>query len=111
MAAEFIFILPELVKIGWFLFVKTDPTLGEVQAFYPLSLMNFFDYYSINRRFAYPLRAISVFEIFYVLMMVRGVNYYSFRIHKQQSATWWIVSSSYILIFLFWLIFYIIVYK
>jgi len=111
MAAEFIFILPELVKIGWFLFVNTDPTLGEVQAFYPLSLMNFFDYYSIDRRFAYPLRAISVFEVVYVLMMVRGVNFYSFKIHKQQSATWWIVSSSYILIFLLWLVFYIIVYK
>jgi hypothetical protein len=111
MAAEFVFIVPELLKIAWFLFVRTDPTLGEVQAFYPFSLMNFFDYYSIDRRFAYPLRAISIFEILYVLMMVRGVNYYSFRIHKQQSATWWIVSSSYILVFLLWLIFYIIVYK
>jgi len=111
MAAEFVFILPELLKIGWFLFVRTDPSLSEVQAFYPLSLMNFFDYSAMDKRYAYPLRAISVFEILYVLMMVRGVNYYSFRIHKQQSATWWIVSSSYILIFLLWLTFYIIVYK
>ena len=111
MAAEFVFILPELLKIGWFLFVKTDPSLREVQAFYPLSLMNFFDYTTLDKRFAYPLRAISVFEILYVLTMVRGVNFYSFRIHKQQSATWWIVSSSYILIFVFWLIFYVIVYK
>jgi len=111
MAAEFVFILPELLKIGWFLFVKTDPSLREVQAFYPLSLMNFFDYSTLDKRFAYPLRAISVFEILYVLTMVRGVNFYSFRIHKQQSATWWIVSSSYILIFVFWLIFYMIVYK
>jgi hypothetical protein len=111
MAAEFVFILPELLKIGWFLFVKTDPTLREVQAFYPLSLMNFFDYSTLDRRFAYPLRAISVFEILYVLTMVRGVNFYSFRIHKQQSATWWIVSCSYILIFVLWLIFYMIVYK
>jgi|SRR6267154_1559779 len=111
MAAEFVFILPELLKIGWFLFIKTDPTLREVQAFYPFSLMNFFDYNSIDKRFAYPLRAISVFEILYILTMVRGVNFYSFRIHKQQSATWWIVSSSYILIFLLWLIFYMIVYK
>ena len=111
MAAEFVFILPELLKIGWFLFIRTDPTLREVQAFYPFSLMNFFDYNSIDKRFAYPLRAISVFEILYILTMVRGVNFYSFRIHKQQSATWWIVSSSYILIFLLWLIFYMIVYK
>jgi hypothetical protein len=111
MAAEFVFILPELLKIVWFLFIKTDPTLREVQAFYPFSLMNFFDYATLNRRFAYPLRAFSVFEVLYILAMVRGVNFYSFRIHRQQSATWWIVSTSYILIFLLWLIFYVIVYK
>lgn len=111
MAAEFVFILPELIKIGWFLLVNTDPSLREVQAFYPLSLMNFFDYTAINKRFAYPLRAISVFEIIYVLVLVRGVNYYSFRIHRQQSATWWIVSCSYVLVFLLWLLFYMIVYK
>jgi hypothetical protein len=111
MAAEFIFIIPELLKIGWFLFVRSDPTIPEIRAFYPLSLMNFFDYQTIGKQFAYPLRALSVFEIFYVLVLVRGVNYFSFRIHKQNKATWWIVSCSYVLIFFLWLIFYIIVYK
>jgi hypothetical protein len=111
MAAEFVFVLPELLKIFWFLFVKTDPSLDEVQAFYPLSLMNFFDHHAIAKKFAYPLRALSVFEVIYVLVLVRGVNHYSFKIHKQQSATWWIVSSSYISIFLLWLVFYMIVYK
>ena len=111
MAAEFVFIFPELLKVGWFLFIKTDPSLREVQAFYPLSLMNFFDYSLINKRFAYPLRAISVFELIYILVMVRGVNFYSFRIHKQNKATWWIVSCSYILVFLLWLVFYMVVYK
>ncbi|MBI1767815.1 MAG: hypothetical protein HYR67_05550 [Bacteroidetes bacterium] len=111
MAAEFVFILPELIKIGWFLFIISDPRLDEVQAFYPLSLMNFFDPHAIAKRFAYPLRAMSLFEVIYVMVLVRGVNHYSLRIHKQQSATWWIVSTSYILIFVLWLIFYMIVYK
>jgi hypothetical protein len=111
MAAEFVFILPELIKIFWFLFIKTDPSLDEVQAFYPLSLMNFVDHHSIAKRYAYPLRALSIFEVIYVLAMVRGVNHYSFRIHKQQSATWWIVSSSYIVVFILWLAFYMVVYK
>lgn len=110
MAAEFVFVLPELLKLFWFLFIRTDPTLVEVSAFYPLSLMNFFDYYSIERRYAYPLRAISVFEIIYVLMLVRGVNFYSSMIHKQQKYTWRIVSASYILIFILWLLFYMVVY-
>jgi hypothetical protein len=111
LAAEFVFIIPELLKIGWFLFVKTDPTLPEIRAFYPLSLMNFFDYETLDKKFAYPLRALSLFEIIYVLILVRGVNYFAFRAHKKNQATWWIVSTSYVLIFFLWLIFYLIVYK
>ncbi len=112
MTAEFIFVLPELVKIMWFLFVNTDPNILEIRAFYPLSLMNFFDYQTlVGSRFAYPLRAISVFEILYILVLVRGVNHFSLRAHKQSNATWWIVSTSYILVFILWLVFYMIVYK
>jgi hypothetical protein len=108
MAAEFIFLAPELIKIGWFLFVKTDPSLAEVRAFYPLSVMNLVDFTEIDKRYAYPLRALSIFEIFYILIMVNGVHFYA---RREKKAAWWIVSSSYILIFLLWLVFYIIVYK
>lgn len=108
MAAEFIFILPELLKIGWFLFMETDPNLHDIRAFYPLSLMHFFDYFEIDKRYAYPLRALNLFEIFYILMLVNGVHYYAKR---EKKAAWWIVSCSYILLFIIWLCFYMIVYK
>ena len=108
MAAEFIFLIPEFLKIGWFMFIETDPTLPEIRAFYPFSMINLVDYTTIEKRYAYPLRALSVFEIFYVLVMVNGVHYYAKR---QKQAAWWIVSCSYILIFVIWLIFYMIVYK
>jgi hypothetical protein len=108
MAAEFIFLIPEVLKIGWFMFFQTDPTLPEIRAFYPLSMMNFFDYTEVEKRYAYPLRAMSVFEIFYVLIMVNGVHLFAKR---EKKAAWWIVSTSYILIFILWLIFYVIVYK
>jgi hypothetical protein len=108
MAAEFIFLIPEFLKIGWFMFIETDPTLPEIRAFYPFSMINLVDYATIEKRYAYPLRALSIFEIFYVLVMVNGVHYYAKR---QKQAAWWIVSSSYILIFVIWLIFYMIVYK
>jgi hypothetical protein len=111
LTAEFIFIIPELLKIVWFLFIHTDPILPEIKAFYPFSLMNFFDYQTVPKQYAYPLRAISVFEVLYVLLMVRGVNHFSFKAHRQSKATWWIVSTSYVLIFIVWLIFYVIVYK
>jgi hypothetical protein len=108
MAAEFIFLVPEVLKIGWFMFFQTDPTLPEIRAFYPFSLMNFFDYTEVEKRYAYPLRAMSIFEIFYILIMVNGVHFYAKR---EKKAAWWIVSTSYILIFILWLIFYVIVYK
>jgi hypothetical protein len=108
MAAEFIFLIPEVLKIGWFMFIVTDPTLPEIRAFYPLSMMNLVDFTEIEKRYAYPLRAMSIFEIFYVLIMVNGVHFYAKR---EKKAAWWIVSTSYILIFILWLIFYVIVYK
>ncbi len=108
MAAEFIFLIPEVLKIGWFMFFQTDPTLPEIRAFYPFSMMNFFDYTDIEKKYSYPLRAISIFEIFYILVMVNGVHFYAKR---EKSAAWWIVSTSYILIFILWLVFYVIVYK
>jgi hypothetical protein len=108
MAAEFVFLAPEFLKIVWFMFIETDPTLPQIKAFYPFSLMNLVDYTTIQKQYAYPLKAISIFEIFYVLVLVNGIHYYAKRDKK---AAWWIVSTSYILIFLLWLLFYIIVYK
>lgn len=108
MAAEFIFILPELLKIGWFLFIETDPNLLEIRAFYPFSLMNFFDYLEVDKRYAYPLRALNLFEIAYIYILVNGVHFYA---RREKKAAWWIISCSYILLFLLWLVFYVIVYK
>ncbi|MBL7870862.1 MAG: hypothetical protein JNM78_04580 [Cyclobacteriaceae bacterium] len=108
MAAEFIFLIPEFLKIVWFMFIETDPTLPQIKAFYPFSLINLVDYTAIAKRYAYPLKAISIFEFFYVLVLVNGVHHYA---RRDKRAAWWIVSASYILIFLLWLLFYIIVYK
>jgi hypothetical protein len=106
--AEYIFLIPELLKIMWFMFVETDPTYHDISAFYPFSLMHFFDYYSLDRRFAYPLRALNLFEIAYWFMLVTGINYYA---RKDKKYVWTIVLCSYVLIFFLWLWFYVIVYK
>lgn len=106
--AEFIFLLPEVLKIVWFLTVQTDPTYQEIRSFYPLSLMHFFDYYSLDKRWAYPLRALNAFEVVYWLLLVQGIHHYA---RKEKKMVWYIVSFSYILIFFGWLAFYAIVYK
>lgn len=106
--AEFIFLIPEVLKIMWFMTVETDPNYHDIRAFYPFSLMHFFDYYSIDKRYAYPLRALNVWEIIYWVLLVSGIHHYA---RKEKKIVWLIVLCSYILIFFLWLIFYIIVYK
>lgn len=106
--AEYIFLIPEVLKIMWFMTVFTDPTIHDIRAFYPLSLMHFFDYFEIDKRWAYPLRALNVFEIAYWFLLVSGINHYA---KKDVKMVWFIVASSYILIFFLWLLFYVIVYK
>jgi hypothetical protein len=106
--AEFIFLIPEVLKIIWFMVVETDPSYHDIRAFYPLSLMHFFDYYTLDKRWAYPLRALNMFEVVYWFALVEGIHHYA---QKNKTIVWFIVACSYILIFILWLIFYVIVYK
>jgi hypothetical protein len=106
--AEFIFIIPEILKILYFFTIKTDPSYWDIGSFYPFSLMHFFDYYSIDKKWAYPLRALNIFEIVYWFALVSGIHYYA---RKEKRNVRFIVLSSYILLFFLWLVFYVIVYK
>jgi hypothetical protein len=106
--AEFIFLIPEIIKILYFFVIETDPSYWDIGSFYPTSLMHFFDYYSIDKKWAYPLRALNLFEIAYWFLLVSGIHHYA---RKEKKYVWYIVTSSYILIFVLWLLFYVIVYK
>jgi hypothetical protein len=106
--AEFIFLVPEVIKIFWFMAVETDPTYNDIREFYPLSLIHFADYTDMDKRYAYPLRALNLFEIAYWFMLVSGIHHYA---RKEKKIVWLIVACSYILIFFLWLLFYITVYK
>jgi hypothetical protein len=107
-AAEYIFLIPEVLKILWFMVVHTDPSYNDISGFYPLSLMHFVDFQTLDKRWAYPLRALNLFEILYWILLVEGIHHYA---RKEKKYVWIIVSCSYILIFFLWLLFYSIVYK
>ena len=107
-AAEYIFLVPEILKILWFMFVETDPTYNDISGFYPLSLIHFVDIETLDKRWAYPLRALNLFEVIYWFLLVGGIHHYA---RKEKRYVWIIVSCSYILIFFLWLLFYAIVYK
>ena len=106
--SEAIFIIPELLKILWFLFVDSDPTLTDIRTFYPLSLINLVDAYELDKRWLYPLKALNIFEIAYWFVLMEGIHTKARKKRKIANA---IVLSSYSLFFIFWLIFYTIVYK
>lgn len=106
--AEYIFLIPEVLKILWFMFVNTDPTYQDISGFYPLSLIHLVDIDTLDKRWAYPLRALNIFEIIYWFVLVEGIHHYA---RKDKKYVWIIVACSYILIFFLWLLFYATVYK
>ena len=106
--AEYIFLIPEILKIVWFMVVDTDPTYRDISGFYPLSLIHFVDFDALDKRWAYPLRALNLFEIVYWFLLVAGIHHFA---RKDRKYVWIIVGCSYILIFFLWLLFYSIVYK
>ncbi len=108
MLGECIFFIPEIIKIGWFLFVQTDPELWDIRAFYPLSLMNLVDFREVSDKWHYPLKALNVFEILYWAFLVYGIQYLS---RKKYSVSLYIVLTSYVFWFLVWLSFFVLVYK
>ncbi len=107
MLAEFVFLIPELIKIIWFLFIQSDPNYYEIQAFYPLSIMNLVDYQELPTHYAYPFKALNLFEPLYWFVLVLGIQHFTRRGMKP---AWTIVLGFYVPVFLMWLLFYIIVY-
>ena len=108
MFAECIFFVAELLKIGWFIFIVTDPEIWDVRAFYPLSLINLFNFRNVPDAWHYPLKALNIFEVLYWIFLVYGIQYLS---RKRYDISLYIVLSSYVLWFLLWLIFFILIYK
>ncbi len=72
--AEFIFLLPQLIKLAWFLLVKTDYTLTDVQQFYPLSALNLFKVENLSALLIYPFQTFNVFEVLYWLLLAGGIK-------------------------------------
>lgn len=106
--SEFVFILPELIKIVWFMVVETDPAYHTVLNFYPLAVINLLDVEQLQKRFIYPAKALNLFEIVYWSLLVYGINAIA---KKEMKIAILIVSCSYVLLFALWLIFYVIVYN
>ena len=74
LTADFVFLLPQLIKLWWFLVFKTDFTLLEFNQFYPLSALNLFKIENLSALLIYPFQTFSVFEILYWLLLAGGIK-------------------------------------
>jgi hypothetical protein len=74
LTAEFVFLLPQLFKLCWFLIFKTDYTITEVQQFYPLSALNLFKQENLPQLLIYPFQTFNVFEILYWILLAGGIK-------------------------------------
>lgn len=74
LVAEFVFLVPTLLKILWFTFVQTDYDLQDLQYFYPLSALNLFEAKALQTWWLYPLQTFNVFEIIYWVLLIQGVE-------------------------------------
>ena len=108
MCCEIIFIIPELIKFLWFFLTPGDANYKDILAFYPLSLLSWFNYEQIPEQLHYPLKSMNVFELGYWILLVMGIFFLS---GKQLKIAIYIVVSSYLFFFLFWLIFYGLVFR
>jgi hypothetical protein len=107
LAGEFVFFIPELIKIFWFLVIRQDTNIFEIQAFYPFSLMNLVDYEELPARYFYPFKALNIFEPVYWLVLALGIQHFA---KKGMRPAWTIVLGFYVPVFILWLIFYMIVH-
>lgn len=108
LVSEIIFIFPEIIKVIWFMVFETDPNFGEVRAFYPFSLMNFFNFETVESKWHYPLKSLNLFEIIYWFLLVAGIYVKSYKIYRQSVI---IGIFGYVLPFIFWLGYYTLIYK
>lgn len=66
--SEFLFIIPLLIKMLWFLFIDTSFTIQDISLFYPFSLHNLFSF-EHHPQFTYVLQTLNLFELAYLFIL------------------------------------------
>jgi hypothetical protein len=100
-ASETVFVLAGFLKFLWFYFFAGNYDLNDLNLFYPLSLINFFQQEELVKYWIYPLQTLNLFHFVYILSLSFGITKVC-SIQKSDSEK--IVLSSYIPALLFWII-------
>lgn len=73
--AEFIFFLPDMIKILWFFIIEPEYSLERYSDYYPLSLYAVMNYDLREGWSGTIFRYLNIFEIMYVLVLYYGLTY------------------------------------
>jgi hypothetical protein len=101
MASDIVFVLVGIVKFIWFYLFAGNYDLNDMQFFYPLSLINFFNRLEISKIWVYPMQTVNLFHLIYILSISWGLNKVSL-IEKSDSDK--IVIYSYIPAVILWVV-------
>jgi len=74
MASEIVFVLAGVIKFFWFYFFAGNYDLNDMQFFFPLSLINFFNRLEISKIWIYPMQTVNIFHFIYILLISLGLN-------------------------------------
>ena len=101
LVAEFVMLLPMLIKTIWFTLVGSDYSLEDIQYFYPLSLLSVVDYKQVDALWYYPLQVLNVFELLYWIALGWGLHTI---IQKDFDRSLRIVLGSYLPALVLWIV-------
>ncbi|HRW62404.1 MAG TPA: hypothetical protein P5132_02895, partial [Bacteroidales bacterium] len=74
---QFLLLIPDLLELVWFTFIKTDYSMQDVQSFSPLSLATFVKNEHISEFTFKILSAINLFNIFYWVFLCYLIQKFS----------------------------------
>lgn len=100
--AEVIFAIATLTRNLWLLGYNDVNTMTDIQQFYPLSLMAFFDVNEIPSWMIYPIHTINLFEVLYWFALAIGL---SMVLNENRKKMFTLVLGSYGVGLLVWMVF------
>jgi hypothetical protein len=104
--ASFVFLLPEIIKIFYFMNIDNDFTMEQFRNFYPYSLLYYVNKESIDVWFYYPIYLINIIELFYCLVLavcIRFVSKLSFL------KSFFLIIQTYVVALILWTVFIIFI--
>lgn len=104
--SDFVFLIPPILKLVWFVLIAPGYDLADLQFFFPLSAFNLLGSDDVEPWLFYPLQIVNVFEVIYCILLSLGIKNILDESFGKSAA---IVLSSYGVSLLLWVTFVIFI--